>query len=86
MHGVHVHEILLLPHPALVEVEAIGARPAHLDGPLRRRQLGSREIDQLSNVGTGRKTFVISLPNVGIPCVAHALDMVDAILRGMLRS
>ena len=26
------------------------------------------------------------LPNVGIPCVAHALDMVNAILHGILRS
>ena len=45
---------------------------------------GIGRLTSWSNVGTGRKTFVI-LPNVGIPCVAHALDMVDAILHGILR-
>ena len=47
MHRMHMHEILLLSHLALMKVEDIGVWSARFDGPLRRRQLGNREIHQL---------------------------------------
>ena len=47
MHGVHMHEILLLPHPPLMKVEDIGVWSTRLDSPFRRGQLGNREVHKL---------------------------------------